>query len=324
MDALIVAKKDGREIRIDEHDFEFAVGKNENTFAVTYPYMDEQLPELGYRIYIPKTEYGGVVGEIRSSTVSGEVGICGLTWRGILAHKIICPDAGQNYYTVSGNAGTVIAGLITRLGLGVYFKAASSDVTLGSYSFDRYTDADTGIRKMLATAGCKMAIRYEQGPRRAVIYVEPVNDYSADVEMSTDGEMEISVSLVRNGVNHLIALGKGQLKDRTRIDIYTDENGTVVEDQVLFDDQEIMAVFEDSSAETVADLRKNALKRLASLRNQAIVDADVGHTSKDLILDDTISGRDYITGIQVTAPITAAICSRTDGQVSVEYSIEED
>lgn len=321
---LIIAQPDGREIRAEEVDFDFEIGSEDNTFELSYSYDSGiDIPEIGQRVYIPYTEYGGIVGEIRSDTESGTVLVCGLTWRGLLQRHLICPDAGQGYYIVSGNVGSIITGLIQRLGIEAYFAAAASNVVVGTTRF-RYTAADTGIDKMLATQGCKMVIRYDPELRRAVISAAGRIDYSLDVEMSPDGEMSIVTQNVRNGINHLIALGKGTLADRQRVDIYTNANGQVVSRQVLFGEEEMMYLYEDPSVESIEALREKAEEMILSLCNQVTVEANVEQTSKDMTIGDTVSGRDYVTGLQLTAPISGVICKRTDGVVSVEYAIKED
>ena len=316
---LIIAQPDGREIRADEVDFDFEIGSEDNTFELSYSYDSGiDIPEIGQRVYIPYTEYGGIVGEIRSDTESGTVLVCGLTWRGLLQRHLICPDDGQGYYIV----GSIITGLIQRLGIEVYFSAAASNVVVGTTRF-RYTAADTGIDKMLATQGCKMVIRYDPELRRAVISAAPRIDYSMDVEMSPDGEMSIVTGNVRNGINHLIALGKGTLADRQRVDVYTNVTGQIVGSQVLFDEEEMMYLYEDPSVESIEALREKAEEMILSLCNQVAVEANVEQTSKDMTIGDTVSGRDYVTGLYVQAPISGVICKRTDGVVSVEYAIKE-
>ena len=71
-------------------------------------------PELTFSslIYIPGTEYGGIIGEVLTDTTLDYVELKGLSWRGRLAKKIIEPPAGSDYKVVSGELHTVMKSLI--------------------------------------------------------------------------------------------------------------------------------------------------------------------------------------------------------------------
>lgn len=322
---LVVATADGRELYIAEDNFDFQVGGEANSFAVQMQYMEGgNLPVMGQRVYLPYTEYGGPVGEIRSSTISGKVEVCGLTWRGLLRRKIIQPDKGKAYYTVSGSVLTILRNLITRLGIGAYFVADPGiEATTGIYNFDRYTDADTGIRKLLRLIDLKMTLAYDPEQQRVVIGAAERTNYSADVEMSTDGELNIETTQIRNGVNHLVCLGSGTLANRLVTHLYTNAAGTISTTQSLFREQEIAEVYEDNSADTIPKLREGGTKRLQEICNRITLSADVEKTSKELLIDDIISGVDYVTGLRIATPIAGIICQNTDGALSVEYTLQE-
>lgn len=328
---LIVALADGREAWVDDHDFDIQVGgDNEitDTFEVRYDYqLDAKIPKTDYRIYIPWTEYGGPVGKIQTSSSTGTVMACGWTWRGLLRHKIIQPDEGAAYYTVSGTVSSVISDLIDRLEIGTYFTVQSDlpdDWTVSSYRFNRYTDADTGLRAMMASIGLKMTIVYDPDLRQAVIGATNIDNYAAEVEISSDGELSLDTEQAVNGVNHLVCLGKGELADRMVVHIYTNRQGQVLNAQSLTGIEEIMAVYENSAAENEEALRKNGLDRLKDICSRTTIGAEVGRTRKDLLLDDVISGRDYVTGLSVSAPIGTVIVTRDAGEINVQYALEEE
>ena len=54
------------------------------------------------RIYIPGTEYGGLLEEQQTSTKDNRITWRGYTWRGLLSQKLIYPPGGQTHLTVSG------------------------------------------------------------------------------------------------------------------------------------------------------------------------------------------------------------------------------
>ena len=55
-------------------------------------YWTEEMT-YGNLVYIPDTEFGGVVGEILTSTTLDYVELKGYTWRGRLAYKAIEPPS---------------------------------------------------------------------------------------------------------------------------------------------------------------------------------------------------------------------------------------
>ena len=119
-DKFILADPNGKEIRyledIREMDIQLKdTGKenNDNTFEFSYDKkFHGECGDYGYRIYIPGTEYGGLMGQMKVDTKENQIIWTGNTWRGMLAKKIIVPAAGQDYRTVSGDLHTIMRQLI--------------------------------------------------------------------------------------------------------------------------------------------------------------------------------------------------------------------
>lgn len=64
------------------------------------------------RIYIPGTEYGGLLEEQQTSTKDNRITWRGYTWRGMLGQKLIYPPEGQTHLIVSGDANTIIGSIL--------------------------------------------------------------------------------------------------------------------------------------------------------------------------------------------------------------------
>ena len=98
-----LANKNREEIRsADELEGDFAVG-DENNFEMISSVDDWTRDiDFGSYLYIPDTEFGGIVSEIESSTGQNQIFLHGDTWRGMLAKKIIEPKPGEDYRIVSG------------------------------------------------------------------------------------------------------------------------------------------------------------------------------------------------------------------------------
>lgn len=250
---------------IHDYKFDLAFGKDENNFELELPLVSHCCEE-GYHLYIEGTEYGGIVDKIRVDTSTDKVVYSGRTWHGILAGRVIEPDAGADYYTVTGDANEVLAELIELLGLSDIFSASTdeSDIDIGQYSF-RYVDGYSGICAMLAENDGKLLMEYHKNS--VVLSAVYLTDYSQDEEWdSTQVEFEIEKDY--RPVNHLICLGSGELKNRYVIHLFTDENGGVQpyattdepmsdadyiltrENQLLFGSSEVADVYDYGSVGT--------------------------------------------------------------------------
>lgn len=320
---LILATSDGREERTVNEDIDIEIG-SENTFEIEANALSWD-GSFGYGklVYEPGTEHGGIIKDIESSTVTDSIFVRGYTWRGYLAHRIIVPPAGEDYKVVSGELNAIIAEVLGS-SLGSLFRVAdqSTGVSINSYSFDRYTTAEAGLSKMLNTVGYRLQIRYIQtefGGYVEIGAVEAINH--VDVDISQDSGMDFSSRDYRMGVNHLICLGTGELKDRIVVDLYCDKDGNISRTKSISGLDEIVEIFENTTAEE-EDLITTGTDRFQTLLNYKSFKAQARNIDDiNLQLGDTITGRDYITGNVVTKPIISKIVKRTEGLLTVDYRI---
>lgn len=270
---LIYADGERKDIGIlKDYTFDLAYGVNENDFSLTLE-LNQHCCEDDYIIYMvdtkdgieEATEYGGIIDDIQPNTAAGTVTYSGRTWHGIMGHKIIQPDPGQDYKVVTGDAHTIMRKLIAEADLSDMFRVedGNSEITVMQYSFDRYTDLYTGITKMLSEFKGKLLTRYED--KMVVLTAVWLVDYSQDDEWDSS-QVDFKVSKNYNPVNHLVCLGHGELKDRHVIHLFTDDHGgvqpyaTVAEpyrdehyildkrNQRLFHEREVSEVYDNASA----------------------------------------------------------------------------
>ena len=55
--------------------------------------------------------------------------------------------------------------------------------------------------------------------------------------------------------------------------------------------------------------------------NSSEFKAEVDEVEEDWPIGDSISGRDYISGIEVSQPIIEKNCTVKDGEIEIEYKI---
>lgn len=210
---------------LDAYAFDMAYGTEENNFTCTIDRTSHCCRE-GFYLYVENEEYGGVVDKMKVDTQKDEITYSGRTWHGILEKKIICPEDGQDYAVFDGEANAVLQAVIDMIDLSDLFEASKEDsgIQIQSYQMDRYIDAYQGIRKMLKDADGKLKVAWKN--KKVVLSAELRQDYSQDEEFHT-AQIDFSIEKDYQPVNHIICLGQGDLKDRSVIHIFCDENGGI-------------------------------------------------------------------------------------------------
>lgn len=265
---LIYADETRKDLGVlQSYDLDMAYGSDENNFTCSVDRTDHCC-DKGYFIYVEGEEYGGIVDKIRVNTESDQIQYKGRTWHGILEKKVICPESGNDYLVLAGEANEVLQEIIDRIGLSSLFIASDEDseIEIVAYQMERYCDAYTGIKKMLKEFDAKLRIRWING--MIVLSAEPRYDYSQDEEFDTS-QVDFTLQKDFRPVNHIVCLGQGDLKDRAVIHIFTDEYGGVqqylldptkepIQDsdyildtsqQVMFDQDEVMETYDVPNAD---------------------------------------------------------------------------
>lgn len=317
---LIITGRNGIDREsIADYKLDAAWGADENDFELTV----DRLIDAGSYVYFDGSECGGIVDALKDNLKRGESTLTysGRTWHGMLADKILEPDKGKDYLTVSGTASSVIGSLISRVGLDAVFDAVDSPTagaqTIKSYQFDRYTDCYTGLRKMCAASGLKLRLAYASGKVR--VWAEPAAHYGDSIDSDL---IDFDATRTWRKPNHLIGLGKGDLAARVVVHWYADAKGNVSQSQSLKGVDEITQVYDYSNAET-AELNQKTREKLQELQSEGDVKVTV-RDDANVVFDvgDTVTARDNLTGITVNASITKKIVKVSGGVLSVDYEAD--
>ena len=276
-------------------------------------------------IYIMGTEYGGIIGEVLTDTTLDYVELKGLTWRGRLAKKIIQPPAGSDYKTVSGELHTVMKSLIEPEFDGLFVVSQeNTGVTVSNYKFDRYCTLLDGLTKMLKSKGYRLKLTFQREENEpGYLYIEavPIVDYSDQIELSQDCQLNYTMDDKRDGVNHLIVTGKGELQDRNVLHLYVQEDGNLGKTQYYIGLQEIAEVYENTSTE-IDELEEASIEKLQELMNKKTFKMDVAALGIDVDIGDIVGGRDYLTGMYMAKPVENIIYELTGDVESKNYKLE--
>lgn len=305
------------ELNDGDRDFEISVSALNYDKCMTY----------GCRVFVPGTEFGGVLGELNTSTAKDSVSWKGYTWRGMLHRKLIIPPSGQDYYTASGELNTILRSLIEPRFEGLFVVPdTDTNVAIGSWKFERFCTLLDGIVKMLKSVGYRLNIKYNQGEPNGVGWVEvqavPIVDHSEELELSQDSGIDFRMSDKQNGVNHLVVGGKGELQDRNIIDLYVQADGTIGHEKYYTGVDEVEYFYENTSSDS-EDVEEKGIEKLKTLMNSKTFEMDIESLGIDVAIGDIVGGRDYITGMEMKAPVGNIILKIKDGTVEKDYQLEE-
>lgn len=311
-------KEDEGIVRDYTMDLEYG-GNSDNDFECVVN-IQNHICKDGYFLYYENTEYGGIVDDICVDTDADSITYKGRTWHGILNSKIIEPDTGQDYLVLNGEANQVIAGLLTRLGLGSLFKASTEDSKIGisNYQMNRYVGGYDGIRKMLQDNYAKLVIRFSRGT--VTVSAVPIVDYSKDEQFDTD-QIDFTVEKHYRQTNHLICLGTGDLKDRQVLHLYTDSHGVIGTTKVLTGIDEVTDIYDYPNAESLEELRQGGVEKLTEAWSADKIEFDFNSDAETYDIGDIVGSVERVTGIAVAADITRKIVTIKNNTTTISYKV---
>ena len=279
-----------------------------------------------HRLFVPNTEYGGIIKEIEVRTSSNEIIMRGPAWRQLLQKKIVKPPSDDFHLILNGELNEVTRELIgNRFGSLFFVPEIDTGVIISNWQIDRYVTLYDALMKLYESVNYKLQMRYIQPEGLDYGYVElqavPVVDYSDDLEYSQDGNVNFTVKDYRNGINHLICIGEGQNEERITLDLFIQEDGRIGHEQFYFGLDECEEVYEYTSAD-LDELLKGGTERLQELRNYKQVDVFVDDI--DLDIGDIVSGYEEVTDTRVIKPIVQKILKIQNGKLEIEYKVKGD
>lgn len=298
---------------------DMAFGEDENDFECKLA-KSSHCCKKDYYLYIEGTEYGGMIDDIGIDTNNEEVTYYGRTWHGILNSKILEPDAGEDYLTISGEANDVITILIVRMGLTSLFAASNEDsgINIANYKMNRYIAGYDGIRKMLKAAGAKLHMEFLNGT--VILSAKPIVDYSEDEQFDTD-QISFKIKKKGNPINHVVCLGKGDLAEREVIHVYADKNGAISNQQSMKGILEVAAIYDNANTESSEKLEQGGIDIITASWNSDEIDFEFEADKESYDIGDIIGAREEVTGIEVRAEITKKIVTIDNDTTTITYKV---
>lgn len=288
----------------------------DNTFDLIVRDASAPLPEAAWRVYADGTEMGGRVEgfELKTGRTSSELHWTGSTWSGVLAKRLLWPDSGQDYLTLSGDANAVLRSAVARLGLGSFFTVPDGDAGVSvSYRCSRdVPDAWTNLRLAMRSAGLRLDARWIDGACR--LQAAKVTDWRGRVD-SDLVDFDLSSDLLVT--NHLKAAGKGELASREVVDVYADNKGNVGTSKAMAGVFELEEYYDANNSEG-DDLRDQAMSRLKDMQTEGNVKVTVGE-GVSFGLGDVVEARHYSPNVTVSVEISSKVISATGAGASATY-----
>lgn len=326
---FIVARATGEELGYIREDVEIDLDLGDtNDFEIR---MDQHIwnkERYWYdsRIFIPLTEYGGIIDDLEVLTSTEEIVLRGLTWRGMLGKKVVEPPSGSDHLTLNGDLHDAVRELIGDRFDGLFFvPEVETGVSVTGWQVDRYVTLYDAITKLLDSKGYRLQISYVEPEGLEYDYVMiqavPITDYSDELEYSREGKVNFDIRDCRGGINHLVCVGEGQNEERAVLHLYVQEDGTIGKSQYYFGLEERAAVYEYSSAD-LEKLEEYGTKRMKDLQNYRSIDVTVDDV--DLEIGDIVGGYEEITGTRLQKPVTRKIIKMKQGKITIDYEVKGD
>ena len=205
-----------------------------------------------------------------------------------------------------------------------YVPDTDTGVTVSNYQFDRYCTLLDGITKMLKSKGYRLQITFRRNagePGKVFVEAVPIVDYSPEIELSKDCQLNYTMEDIRDGINHLVVTGKGELQDRNVLHLYVQKDGSIGKTQYYTGLDEIAEVYENTSTET-DELEETSREKLQELMNKQTFKMDVAALGIDVNIGDIVGGRDYLTGMYMSKPVENITYSLTNGVEAKTYKLE--
>lgn len=308
---------------LSHFDADVEIGKydiSKNDFELTLS-LDERDPlfTVGSLFYKENTEIGGVIQRLKINTSDNTITMIGPTFRGLLEKEYVQPPAGSAYLTLNGEANTCINTLIGDRfdGLFVVDNIGASNINV---KYDvRDINLLQALEKALGASNARLCIRHRVDGK-IHLCAEKINDLSDTLRYDNDYQIGMIVKTESKPYNHILALGKGELLDRLRVNLYLQPDGSWSESNQAYTGLDRKTYkHEDANVENRDELIKNATEKVADENESNTL--DISFEADDAELFDIVGAKENITGISFKEPITQKIIKISDGDISISYKV---
>ena len=273
-------------------------------------------------VYIPGTEYGGLIECPEDTTGEDLHTYKGWTWRGLLTQAVVSPPDGEDYYTASGDLHEIMSGLVTDRFSGLFTVPDTLTGVTANFQADRFCTVHEALTDLCEENGYKLVIEaYKSDTVKVELRAEPITAIAGTY--NEDNRLSLTFADNQMGINHLICMGSGELKDRQRVDLYVDQNGNIGSTKYHTGLYEREQYFDYPNAESITELTKQGKKRLKEVMSKKTLQIN-RITDVEMDIGDIVTGKHTVSGTSVSAPIDRKSFAYSGGIVRLEYHVKED
>lgn len=302
------------------------LSSSRNDFELTVPYSvwNPKFAE-GSIIYDNNetNEYGGRIQGITSDTANECVTLYGYTWRGLISKKYVVPPSGAAYYQARGDANDFLRAILDDQFDGLIIGA--NELCGVEINRDlRYVNMLEAIEKTLADVGLKLKITFDIQNKCAVCSAAPIVNYSNDTELNNDYGYNLVAKAIKNGYNHVICLGQGELTERTVMNLYRLSSGNITqnESEAIADGNvginRRTMLYDYSSVESEDELLQGGIDQLN--KNQDTNTLEISNV-ENVDIGDIVGAKDRITGIYMQKQVISKVLTGFVDSIDIEYKV---
>lgn len=307
---------------LKKYELDLEIGKygvSSNDFQLTIN-TDDMVDGFSYDslFYIENTEYGGFVENIKVDTQNKTISYLGKTFRGMLEKEYIQPPSGQAYLNLKGEANKCINELINRKfnDLFVVDNVGLSEINI-NYSI-RDLNLLQALENALGTQNAKIGIIHHSDGL-VHLHALKINDLSDSIQYDNNYKVGMVVQTKKKPYNHILALGKGELTDRLRVNLYLQKDGTWSDTEYYKGLDRKSYKYDDTNAEVLEELKSNAIKKV--IEENGTDTLEISFESDNADLFDIVSTKEQITGAYFKSQITQKILKITNNSIAISYKV---
>lgn len=287
-------------------------------YRLTVPQNQYSLIHASSFVYIPNTEYGGIIDTVTHNTGDNTLIVYGRNFRGILNSKIVTPSKNSDYVILTGGLADVLTDVLGDIELDALFKIdpGINWLTVTKYQVPRYCTFLYLLQLLAQKFGLHLRLTWSKSMHKVVISFTHGKDWTSTQLYS---QLDMQTSVVRNRVNHLICLGKGELKNRVRVDLYANSTGEISRKQSLFGVAEYVDIYDYPNAQNTDDLIANGAQRFQELLNVAQLELEVKDSG--YAVGDIVGGYDELFGLKTKATITNIVVTVDGNSITYNYTV---
>lgn len=265
----------------------------------------------GSIFYLIETEFGGYVDSKKVDTSKKSITLKGKTFRGLLEKEYVQPATAEAYYVAQGEANTIINDLIKGRfdSLYVVDNIGLSDITVNYQMRD--INLLEAIEKMLYNAEIKSRLDVSFHDGQVHLQALPIIDLSELLQYDQSYGITMIAETPSNKYNHILALGKGELTERLRVNLYLqDDNTWTKQENTSYSNfNRITYKYDNSNEEDESKLIEGAIE--ATEKANGTSNLQVTFTSDNADLFDIVGAKEEITQLSFKEQITKKILKAT-------------